>query len=155
MMENGEKPSHHHLMADHPLPKGGIFRLHQSNTTGTAGEDWLCRVKHTKDDSCFTVHEWQAEDTAFQTWEKELTTNHQVLLSILLSTLHHLKEITILDLPKEESSNLGEPNQKAKKSTTPTWIATLRHPLARTAALPAPLPAPCKDFLRWMLLHCN
>ena len=155
-------------MADHPLPKGGIFRLHQSNTTGTAGEDWLCRVKHTKDDSCFTLHEWHLfvrpkiiswelipQHTAFQTWEKELTTNHQVLLSILLSTLHHLKEITILDLPKEESSNLGKPNQKAKKSTTPTWIATLRHPLARTAALPAPLPAPCKDLLRWMLLHCN
>ena len=114
-------------MADHPLPKGGIFRLHQSNTTGTAGKDWLCRVKHTKDDSCFALHEWHLivrpkiiswelipQHTAFQTWEKELTTNHQVLLSILLSTLHHLKEITILDFHKEESSNLGKPNQTKK-----------------------------------------
>ena len=42
-----------------------------------------------------------------------------------------------------EQPHQTKPNQ-TKDSTNPTWIATLRHPLARTAALPAPLPAPCK-----------
>ena len=37
-METEEKPPDHHLMACDPLPKGGIFRIHQSTLTDITGE---------------------------------------------------------------------------------------------------------------------
>ena len=37
LMNTGEKPPHHHLMACYPFPRGGIFRLDQSNTTDAMG----------------------------------------------------------------------------------------------------------------------
>ena len=50
LMNTGEKPPHHHLMACYHFPRGGIFRLDQSNTTDAMGGNWrngLCWIKHT------------------------------------------------------------------------------------------------------------
>ena len=37
LMKTEEKPPYHHLMACYPFPRGGIFRLDQSNTTDAMG----------------------------------------------------------------------------------------------------------------------